>query len=93
MDKQQQAILARDIIRMVHDYSDNADVLEYLDSFAFAIARMLEKQSIVDWDGIASVCDQRSYSMKHSKSAAPLDKRFLDECGRKLQRYLPAETH
>lgn len=56
----QQLILARDIIDMAREYSDDCRVLEYLQDFAFCIARMTDgdKNNIVDWDTIHSVLDQ-----------------------------------
>ena len=64
MKQDKQAILARDMIQMIREYADNSDVLEeYLDSFAFSLARGLENSSVVSWDNLASICDQRYYSM------------------------------
>ena len=57
MKQEQQAILARDIIDMIRNYQNNPDVLEYLDSFTFSLARGLEDTSVVSWDDIAGVCD------------------------------------
>ena len=41
MNQDEQAILARDMIQMIRENADNSDVLEYLDSFAFSLARGL----------------------------------------------------
>ena len=80
MNSKQQYILARDTIDMIREYVDNADVLEYINSFCFSIARILERVSVVDWDLIASICDQRYYSLKNTPdNAMPLDVRKLDE--------------
>jgi hypothetical protein len=69
---QQQAIMARDMIDMIRDNSENADILEYLNSFAFSLARIFENDSPINWDELASICDQRYYSLK-SGEPLPLD--------------------
>ncbi len=63
MKQDKQAILARDMIQMIRENANNSDILEYLDSFAFSLARGLENSSVVSWDNLASICDQRYYSM------------------------------
>ena len=63
MKQYEQAILARDMIQMIRENANNSDILEYLDSFAFSLARGLENSSVVSWDNLASICDQRYYSM------------------------------
>ena len=63
MKQYKQAILARDMIQMIRENANNSDILEYLDSFAFSLARGLENSSVVSWDNLASICDQRYYSM------------------------------
>ena len=68
MKPKRQYILARDILDMILDYGDDADALEYLDSIAFSIARILEDDSVVDWYEISSVCDCAWYSMKQGDS-------------------------
>ena len=88
MKQDQQALLARDMIQMIRDYADNADILEYLESFAFSLARGLDDASVVSWDDIAGVCDQRYYSMKHGEPI-PLNTELLDRCDRSIQDYLP----
>lgn len=77
MNPKQQYILARDMIDMIRDYKDDSDVLEYLDSFCFSIARILEDKSIVSWDDIAGICDQRYYSIRQG-NPLPLDDSLLD---------------
>lgn len=88
MKQDQQAILARDMIQMVRDNIDNSDVLEYLESFAFSLARGLEDTSVVSWDDIAGVCDQRYYSLKVN-NPVPLNTALLDRCERSIQKFLP----
>lgn len=88
MKQNQQAILARDMIQMVRDNIDNSDVLEYLESFAFSLARGLEDTSVVSWDDIAGVCDQRYYSLKVN-NPVPLNTALLDRCERSIQKFLP----
>ena len=63
MKQDKQAILARDMIQMIRENANNSDILEYLDSFAFSLARGLENSSVVSWDNLASICDQWYYSM------------------------------
>lgn len=74
---------------MIRRYEDNADVLEYLDSFAFSIARILESQEVVNWDDIAGVCNQRAYALRQSEDVA-LNMAILDECERSVRRILQA---
>ena len=88
MKQDQQAILARDMIQMVRDNIDNSDVLEYLESFAFSLARGLEDTSVVSWDDIAGICDQRYYSLKVN-NPVPLNTALLDRCERSIQKFLP----
>lgn len=75
MNPRQQYILARDTIDMIRDFADNSEVLEYIESLCFSIARILEKQSVVEWGELASICDQRYYSLKEYgvADAKPLD--------------------
>lgn len=89
MKNQSQAILARDMINMIRDYSDNADVLEYLESFASSLAYMTDFKGPIPWSNIAGVCDQRYYSMKHSDRPTPLNTELLDDCEKQIQPYLP----
>lgn len=79
MDKnQQQAILARDMIDMIREYPDDADALEYINSFSFSLARIFEGDSLISWDEIASVCDQRYYSLRQD-DPVPLDINALNK--------------
>ncbi len=77
MQTEQQYILARDMIDMIRDYSDDADILEYADSLCFSIARILEDKSVVAWDDISSVCDQAWYAMKQG-DAGEIDRDKLN---------------
>lgn len=88
MKQEQQAILARDMIQMIRKHVDDADILEYLNSFAFSLARGLEDASVVSWDDIAGVCDQRYYSLKNN-NPVPLNTELLDSCERSIQSFLP----
>lgn len=87
MKQEQQAILARDMIQMIRENIDNSEVLEYLDSFAFSLARGLEDMSVVSWDDIAGICDQRYYSLKNN-NPVPLNTALLDRCERSIQEFL-----
>lgn len=79
MNAQYQYILARDIIDMIRKYPNDADVLEYLESFCFSLARMLEQATVVDWDALNSICDQRYYSLKTTpENPTPLNVKELD---------------
>lgn len=88
MKQEQQAILARDMIQMIRENADNYQVLQYLESFASSLARGLEDVSVVSWDDIAGVCDQRYYSLKVN-NPVPLDSELLSHCERSIQAYLP----
>jgi hypothetical protein len=88
MKTEQQAILARDMIQMIRESADDANTLEYLESFAFSLARGLEDTAVVSWDDIAGVCDQRYYSLKNN-NPVPLNTVLLDRCEQSIQSYLP----
>ena len=88
MDPEQQAILARDMIQMIREYQDDADVLEYLESFASSIALGIEDKSIVNWYHLAGICDQRYYSMKYGEPVA-LNTELLDATEQSIQPHLP----
>ncbi len=75
---------------MIRDYSDNADVLESLESFAFAIARGIEDKSAVGWDNLAGICDQRYYSLRVG-NPVPLDIQLLSSIEAKILKYLEAD--
>lgn len=90
MKQEQQAVLARDMIQMIRENADNSDILEYLDSFTFSLARGLEDTSVVSWDNIAGVCDQRYYSLKVN-NPVPLNTDLLDRCEQSIQAYLPKQ--
>lgn len=90
MKQEQQAILARDMIQMIRDNEDNVDVLEYLESFAFSLARGLGDTSVISWDDVAGICDQRYHSMKNGKPI-PLDDSLLNKCEQSIQKYLPRQ--
>lgn len=88
MKQEQQAILARDMIQMIRKNADNFHILQYLESFAFALARGLEDTSVVSWDDLAGICDQRYYSLKVD-NPVPLNVGLLDMCEKSIQPYLP----
>ncbi len=88
MKQSEQAILARDMIQMIRENADNSDALEYLDGFAFSLARGLEDSSVVSWDDLASVCDQRYYSLNNN-NPVPLNVELLNQCERSIQKFLP----
>ena len=91
MKQDKQAILARDIIQMIRENADNSDVLEYLDSFAFSLTRGLEDSSVVSWDDLASICDQRYYSLNNN-NPMPLNVKLLNQCERSIQKFLPPQN-
>lgn len=88
MKKEQQAILARDMIQMIRENEDNHQVLQYLEGFAFSLARGLEDTSVVSWDGIAGICDQRYYSLINN-NPVPLNTELLNRCEQSVQSFLP----
>ena len=88
MKQDEQAILARSMIQMIREHPNESDVLEHLDSIAFALARGLEDTSVVSWDDIAGICDQRYYSLMVN-NPVPLNVELLDSCERSIQAYLP----
>ena len=88
MNPEQQAILARDFMGMVRAYQNDAAVLEYLEGFAFSLARGLQGVAVVDWDALASICDQRYYSLRQNEPI-PLNTALLQQCEQQIQDYLP----
>lgn len=88
MKRDEQAILARDMIQMIRENADNYQVLQYLESFAFSLARGLEDTSVVSWDDVAGVCDQRYYSLKNN-NPIPLDAELLNRCEQSIRNFLP----
>lgn len=87
MKEKEQAILARDMIGMIREYSDNADVLEYLESFASSIAQIVDDGKVINWFDLAGICDQRYYSLLHNKHS-PLNIELLDKCEQQIKPYL-----
>jgi|GEM_PF-1869540 len=89
--KQQEALLARDIIQMIREYKDDANVLEYLEGFSASIARLVDSTAVVNWDDIAGICDQRYFSINKGE---PLDlnNKLLDQCERAISELLPVSN-
>ena len=79
MDVQWQATLAQDIIHAARAYHSDAQALEYLSDFAFSLARWLNDTSVVEWDNIHSVCEQRYVSLQ-SGSETCFDENMLGQC-------------
>lgn len=79
MDIQWQAALAQDIIHAARAYHSDGRALEYLADFAFSLARWLNDVSVVEWDNIHSVCEQRYVSLQ-SGSETCFDENMLDRC-------------
>ena len=76
------------MIQMIHENADNYQVLQYLESFAFSLARGLEDATVVSWDDIAGICDQRYYSIKNN-NPVPLNTELLSRCEQSIQNFLP----
>lgn len=92
MDQQQQAFLARDIIDMIREYTDDAHVLEYLERFSASISQLVGSAAIVNWDDITGVCDQRYYSIQQG-DPIDLNNEILDQCERAISGFLaPPKT-
>ena len=79
MDIRWQATLAQEIIHAARAYHSDAQALEYLADFAFSLARWLNDASVVEWDNIHSVCEQRYVSLQ-SGSETCFDENMLDWC-------------
>ena len=79
MDTQWQAALAQEIIHAARVYHSDAQALEYLSGFAFSLARWLNDTSVVEWDNIHSVCEQRYVSLQ-SGSETCFDENMLGQC-------------
>jgi hypothetical protein len=91
MKQQQEAILARDIIQMIREYKDDANILEYLEGFSSSIARLVESKEVVNWEDIAGICDQRYYSLKQDNPIA-LNEDLIEQCEHTFSTFLPSET-
>lgn len=79
MDTQWQAALAQEIIHAARVYHSDGRALEYLADFAFSLARWLNDTSVVEWDNIHSVCEQRYVSLQ-SGSETCFDENMLGQC-------------
>ncbi len=91
MQQQQQAFLARDIIDMIREYKDDANVLEYLERFSTSISRLVGSDAIVNWDDITGICDQRYYSIRQGEPI-DLNIELLDQCERMISVFLPKSS-
>ena len=76
------------MIQMIRKNADNYQELQYLEGFAFSFARGLEDTSVVSWDDIAGICDQRYYSLRNN-NPVPLDTELLNRCEQSIQSFLP----
>lgn len=88
MKQQQEAILARDMIDMIREYKDDANVLEYLGSLSFSVARLVDSTAVVNWDDISGICDQRYYSINQG-DPIELNTKLLEQCENAISAYLP----
>lgn len=88
MKQQQDAFLTRDIIGMIRECKDDANVLRYLESFSSSIAQIIDSHDTVNWYDIAGICDQRYYSIRQGKPIE-LNTELLDQCKRAISVYLP----
>ncbi len=91
MNTEQQYILARDTIDMIRRSEHNTIVLEYLEGVCFSLARIFETSSAIEWDTLASICDQR-YSSLGSASEIALDVQLLDQLYEEYISKIPAST-
>jgi len=91
MKQQQEAILARDMIQMIREYKDDANVLEYIESFASSVARLVESDDVVNWETIAGICDQRYFSLTHG-DPIDLNTELLDQCEQYINKFLPIDS-
>lgn len=57
-----QAIIAREIIDIYRFAPNKTDVAESLDVLCFAMARLTEKDSVIDWDFLATLFDQLAHT-------------------------------
>lgn len=64
-----QAIIAREIIDIYKFAPNKADVAESLDVICFAMARLTEKHSVIDWDFLATLFDQ----LTNNSSQTPIN--------------------
>jgi hypothetical protein len=72
---------------MIREYRDDANVLEYLESFSSSIARMVENTTVVNWSDLAGICDQRYYSMKNG-NPVDLNAELLNKCEDSVKAFL-----
>jgi hypothetical protein len=65
------AILARDIIDMAREYSDDTNALECISSMCFSLFMIYENNSTIDWHELFSTYDQRYYRLQNNSSSNP----------------------
>lgn len=73
---------------MIREYKDDANVLEYLESFSSSIARLVDSTAVVNWGDITGICDQRYYSIQQG-DPIELNTELLDQCERAISAFLP----
>ena len=64
-----QAIIAREIIDIYKFTPNKTDVAESLDVICFAMARLTEKNSVIDWGFLATLFDQ----LTNNSSQTPIN--------------------
>jgi hypothetical protein len=73
-NQRNQAVMMRDMIDMYRDYSTDSSAIEYLSSFAFNIARIVEENNLVNerlnWDELFSFFDQKYHTINTNPNAA-----------------------
>ena len=57
-----QAIVAREVIEIYKSAPNKSDTAESLDVLCFSMARLTEKDPVIDWDELASIFDHISRS-------------------------------
>ena len=61
-----QAIIAREIIDIYRFAPNKTDVAESLDVICFAMARLTGKNSVINWDFLATLFDQLTQTNNHT---------------------------
>ena len=87
----QQAILARDIIDMARDYSEDPEVLEYISRMCFTLFMLFEDDpnKAIDWHELFSVYDKKYYDLK-IRGESNVDEAVVDRIRRQAVKTIEA---
>lgn len=66
-----EAILARDLIDLTNDYTNDKHVIEFAGNLCFTLMRLFDevglKKKAIDWQELFDAYDQKYYALQHSQ--------------------------